>query len=128
MAAGLKPLAKEVMLVAGSPVFQRQPMKHVLSIYVLILPGAIPSKRVTVNDIGLACLDEVVALLGKLSRVSAKGNVEHLYHNESALTSASWELARRNDKREYEMRFIDGKVASFARRNIDEDDGSDSDN
>ena len=77
-------------------------MKHVLSILgVLILAGCvvIPSKRVTFNDIKIGMpRDEAVALLGKPSRVSAKGNVEHLYYNESALyigILGNWQGAER---------------------------------
>ena len=80
-------------------------MKHVLSILgVLILAGCvvIPSKRVTFNDIKIGMpRDEAVALLGKPSRVSAKGNVEHLYYNESALYIGILGIGKvRNDKRE----------------------------
>ena len=110
-------------------------MKHVLSILgVLMLAGCvvIPSKRVTFNDIKIGMpRDEAVALLGKPSRVSAKGNVEHLYYNESALYIGILGIGKvRNDKREYEMRVVDGKVAAFGEvgEYIEEDDGSDSDN
>ena len=110
-------------------------MKHVLSILgVLILAGCvvIPSKRVTFNDIKIGMpRDEAVALLGKPSRVSAKGNVENLYYNESALYIGILGIGKvRNDKREYEMRLVDGKVASFGEvgEYIEEDDASDSDN
>jgi len=123
------------LLVAGSPVFQRLAMKHVLSILgVLMLAGCvvIPSKRVTFNDIKIGMpRDEAVTLLGKPSRVSAKGNVEHLYYNESALYIGILGVGKvRNDKREYELRVVDGKVASFGEvgEYIEEDDGSDSDN
>tara|TARA_X000001036_G_scaffold421258_1_gene442925 strand:- start:229 stop:600 length:372 start_codon:yes stop_codon:yes gene_type:complete len=123
------------LLVAGSLVFQRLVMKHVLSILgVLMLAGCvvIPSKRVTFNDIKIGMpRDEAVALLGKPSRVSAKGNVENLYYNESALYIGILGIGKvRNDKREYEMRLVDGKVASFGEvgEYIEEDDGSDSDN
>ena len=110
-------------------------MKHVLSILgVLILAGCvvIPSKRVTFNDIKIGMpRDEAVALLGKPSRVSAKGNVENLYYNESALYIGILGIGKvRNDKREYEMRLVDGKVASFGEvgEYIEEDDGSGLDN
>jgi len=123
------------LLVAGSLVFQRLVMKHVLSILgVLMLAGCvvIPSKRVTFNDIKIGMpRDEAVALLGKPSRVSAKGNVENLYYNESALYIGILGVGKvRNDKREYEMRLVDGKVASFGEvgEYIEEGDGSDSDN
>tara|TARA_Y100000589_G_scaffold101952_1_gene96113 strand:+ start:1885 stop:2256 length:372 start_codon:yes stop_codon:yes gene_type:complete len=123
------------LLVAGLLVFQRHLMKHVLSILgVLILAGCvvIPSERVTFNDIKIGMpRDEAVALLGKPSRVSAKGNVEHLYYNESALYIGILGIGKvRNDKREYEMRLVDGKVDSFGEvgEYIEEDDASDSDN
>ena len=61
----------------------------------------------------------------------AKGNVENLYYNESALYIGILGIGKvRNDKREYEMRLVDGKVASFGEvgEYIEEDDGSDSDN
>ena len=110
-------------------------MKHFLSILAaLMLAGCvvIPSKRVTFNDIKIGMpRDEAVALLGKPSRVSAKGNVENLYYNESALYIGVLGIGKvRNDKREYEMRLVDGKVASFGEvgEYIDEDDGPDSDN
>ena len=110
-------------------------MKHVLSILaVLILAGCvvIPSKRVTFNDIKIGMpRDEAVAILGKPSRVSAKGNVENLYYNESALYIGILGIGKvRNDKREYEMRLVDGKVDSFGEvgEYIEEDDASDSDN
>jgi len=109
-------------------------MKHVLSILgVLILAGCvvIPSKRVTFNDIKIGMpRDEVLALLGKPSRVSAKGNVENLYYNESALYIGILGIGKvRNEKREYEMCLVDGKVASFGEvgEYIGEDDESDTD-
>ena len=61
--------------------------------------------------------------------MSAKGNVENLYYNESALYIGILGIGKvRNDKREYEMRLVDGKVASFGEvgEYIEEDDGSDS--
>ena len=137
MGRGIETVAKEkeIITCAGSLVFQRLLMKHVLYILgVLTLAGCIviPSKRVTFNDIKIGMpRDEAVALLGKPSRVSAKGNVENLYYNESALYIGILGIGKvRNDKREYEMRLIDGKVASFGEvgEYIDEDDGSDSDN
>ena len=92
----------------------------------------IPSKRVTFNDIKIGMpRDEAVTLLGKPSRVSAKGNVEHLYYNESALYIGILGIGKvRDDKREYELRVVGGKVASFGEvgEYIEEDDGSDSDN
>ena len=105
-----------------------------IHLWVLMLAGCvvIPSKRVTFNDIKIGMpRDEAVALLGKPSRVSAKGNVENLYYNESALYIGILGIGKvRNDKREYEMRLVDGKVASFGEvgEYIEEDDGSDSDN
>ena len=137
MGRGIETVAKEkeIITCAGSLVFQRLLMKHVLYILgVLILAGCIviPSKRVTFNDIKIGMpRDEAVALLGKPSRVSAKGNVENLYYNESALYIGILGIGKvRNDKREYEMRLIDGKVASFGEvgEYIEEEDESDSDN
>ena len=133
MGRGIETVAKEkeIITCAGSLVFQRLLMKHVLYILgVLILAGCIviPSKRVTFNDIKIGMpRDEAVALLGKPSRVSAKGNVENLYYNESALYIGILGIGKvRNDKREYEMRLVDGKVASFGEvgEYIDENDGS----
>ena len=59
-----------------------------------------------------------------------KGNVENLYYNESALYIGILGIGRWNDKRQYEMRLVDGKVASFGKAGeyIEEDDESDSDN
>ena len=57
--------------------------------------------------------------------------MENLYYNESALYIGLLGIGKvRNDKREYEMRLVDGKVASFGEvgEYIDEDDGPDSDN
>ena len=92
----------------------------------------IPSKRVTFNDIKIGMpRDEAVTLLGKPSRVSAKGNVEHLYYNESALYIGILGIGKvRDDKREYEWRVVGGKVASFGEvgEYIEEDDGSGLDN
>jgi len=92
----------------------------------------IPSKRVTFNDIKIGMpRDEAVTLLGKPSRVSAKGNVEHLYYNESALYIGILGIGKvRDDKREYELRVVGGKVASFGEvgEYIEEDDGSGLDN
>lgn len=75
----------------------------------------IPSKQVTFNDIKVGMdREEAIRILGKPSRVSAKGNVEHLFYNESALYIGVFGVGKiRERDRKYEMRLIDGKVVSF---------------
>ena len=75
----------------------------------------IPSKQVTFNDIKVGMeRAEAIKILGKPSRVSAKGNVEHLYYNESALYIGLFGVGKIRDRdRKYEMRLVDGKVVSF---------------
>ena len=55
-----------------------------------------------------------MAILGKPHRVAAKGNVEHLYYNESALYIGIFGVGK-NPKgtRNLEVKIVNGKVASF---------------
>ena len=84
---------------------------------VVIFAGCItiPSKRVTFNGIksGMS-RDEAVGILGKPRRVAAKGNVEHLYYNESTLYIGIFGVGKdRKSNRDLEVKVVDGKVASF---------------
>tara|TARA_B100001123_G_C14343312_1_gene644042 strand:+ start:54 stop:386 length:333 start_codon:yes stop_codon:yes gene_type:complete len=93
-------------------------MKHSLSLLsVLFLVGCvvIPSKRVTFNDIKVGMpRDEAVVLLGKPHRISAKGNEEKLYYNESALYIGIFGIGKvKEANREYRLHIVDGKVDSF---------------
>lgn len=93
-------------------------MKQFLSILcVALLAGCvvIPSKQISFNDIKIGMpKEEAVKILGKPGRVSAKGNVEHLYYNESAFYIGVFGVGKVRDRdREYEMRLVDDKVVSF---------------
>ena len=95
-------------------------MKHFLSLLsVLLLVGCVvlPSKRVSFNDIKIGMLrDEAVKILGKPHRTSAKGNLESLYYNESALYIGVFGIGKVKEKnRQYELRLVDGKVESFGK-------------
>ncbi len=83
----------------------------------LLLAGCvvIPSKQVTFNDIQVGMeRAEAIKILGKPNRVSAKGNVEHLYYNESALYIGVFGVGKIRDRdRKCEMRLVDGKIVSF---------------
>ena len=75
----------------------------------------IPGKRVSFDDIKIGMpRAEAVAVLGKPHRVSAKGNVEHLYYNESALYIGIFGVGKDSkSSRDLEVRIVDGKVVSF---------------
>jgi hypothetical protein len=74
----------------------------------------IPGKRVSFNDIKIGMpRAEAVAVLGKPHRVSAKGNEEHLYYNESSLYIGIFGVGNSKSKRDLEVRLVDGKVESF---------------
>jgi|TARA_B100000959_G_C14437853_1_gene401409 outer membrane protein assembly factor BamE (lipoprotein component of BamABCDE complex) len=93
-------------------------MKHFLSLlFVMLLAGCVvlPGKRVSFNDVKIGMpRDEAVAILGKPHRVSAKGNVEHLYYNESALYIGIFGVGKDpKQNRDLEVKIVDGKVESF---------------
>ena len=93
-------------------------MRYLFSLLcVLVVAGCvvIPGKRVSFNDIKIGMpRDEAVAILGKPHRVSAKGNVEHLYYNESALYIGIFGVGKDpKSNRDLEVRLVDGKVESF---------------
>jgi len=93
-------------------------MKHFLFLlYVVLLVGCvtIPSKRVTFNGIKIGMpRDEAVAILGKPHRIAAKGKVEHLYYNESALYIGIFGVGKDpKQNRDLEVKIVDGKVESF---------------
>ena len=93
-------------------------MKHIFYLpIILFLFGCvvIPSKRVTFNDIKVGMpREEAVSLLGKPHRISAKGNEEKLYYNESALYIGIFGVGKvKEANREYRLHLIDGKVDSF---------------
>jgi len=74
----------------------------------------IPSKRVSFNGIKIGMpRDEAVAILGKPHRVSAKGNEEHLYYNESSLYIGIFGVGNSKSKRDLVVKIVDGKVAFF---------------
>ena len=93
-------------------------MKRILQfLSVVIFAGCItiPSKRISFNDIKIGMpRAEAVAILGKPHRVAAKGNVEHLYYNESALYIGIFGVGK-NPKgtRNLEVKIVDGNVVSF---------------
>ena len=86
-----------------------------LSVLFLVGCVVIPSKRVTFNDIKVGMpREEAVGLLGKPHRVSAKGNEEKLYYNESALYIGIFGIGKvKEANREYRLHLVDGKVDSF---------------
>jgi len=93
-------------------------VKFFLSLFcVVVVAGCvvIPGKRVSFNDIKIGMpRAEAVAVLGKPHRVSAKGNVEHLYYNESALYIGIFGVGKDpKSNRDLEVRLVDGKVESF---------------
>ena len=92
-------------------------VKFFLSLFcVIALAGCIviPSKRVSFNGIKIGMpRDEAVAILGKPHRVSAKGNEEHLYYNESSLYIGIFGVGNSKSKRDLEVKIVNGKVASF---------------
>ncbi|MGY8649452.1 MAG: hypothetical protein ACKVKM_01445 [Verrucomicrobiia bacterium] len=93
-------------------------MKFLLSVVCVVAVAGcvvIPGKRVSFNDIktGMSRA-EAEAVLGKPHRVSAKGNVEHLYYNESALYIGILGVGKDpKSNRDLEVRLVDGKVESF---------------
>ena len=91
--------------------------RFLLLIGVIVFAGCItiPSKRVTFNGIKIGMSrDEAVGILGKPRRVAAKGNVEHLYYNESTLYIGIFGVGKdRKSNRDLEVKVVDGKVASF---------------
>ena len=93
-------------------------VKFFLSLFCVVAVAGcvvIPGKRVSFNDIKIGMpRDETVAVLGKPHRVSAKGNVEHLYYNESALYIGIFGVGKDpKSSRDLEVRLVDGKVESF---------------
>ena len=94
-------------------------MKHFLSLCVVVFfTGCVvlPSKRVSFNDIKIGMpRDEAVKMLGKPHRTSAKGSVESLYYNESALYIGVFGIGKVKKNRQYELRLVDGKVESFGK-------------
>ena len=95
-------------------------MKHILSLCVVVLFAGcvvLPSKRVSFNDIKIGMpRDEAVKILGKPHRTSAKGNLESLYYNESALYIGVFGIGKVKEKNhQYELRLVDGKVESFGK-------------
>ncbi len=103
-------------------------MKHILSLCVVVFfTGCVvlPSKRVSFNDIKIGMpRDEAVKMLGKPYRTSAKGNVESLYYNESALYIGVFGIGKVKEKnRQYELRLVDGKVESFGKLGEHSEDG-----
>jgi hypothetical protein len=95
-------------------------VKFFLSLFcVVVVAGCvvIPGKRVSFNDIKIGMpRAEAVAVLGKPHRVSAKGNVEHLYYNESALYIGIFGVGKDSkSSRDLEVRLVDGKVESFGK-------------
>ena len=93
-------------------------MKFFLSLFCVVAVAGcvvIPGKRVSFNDIKIGMpRAEAVAVLGKPHRVSAKGNVEHLYYNESALYIGIFGVGKDpKSNRDLEVRLVDGKVESF---------------
>ena len=93
-------------------------VKFFLSLFCVVAVAGcvvIPGKRVSFNDIKIGMpRDEAVAVLGKPHRVSAKGNVEHLYYNESALYIGIFGVGKDSkSSRDLEVRLVDGKVESF---------------
>ena len=93
-------------------------MKRILQfLSVVIFAGCItiPSKRVTFKGIKIGMpRDEAVAILGAPRKRAAKGNIEHLYYNESALYIGIFGVGK-NPKgtRNLEVKIVDGKVISF---------------
>ena len=58
--------------------------------------------------------DEAVAILGTPRKRSAKGNIEHLYYHEKALSIGIFGIGTDPKQyRELEVRIVDGKVDSF---------------
>ena len=93
-------------------------VKFLLSLFCAVAVAGcvvIPGTRVSFNDIKIGMpRDEAVAVLGKPHRVSAKGNVEHLYYNESALYIGIFGVGKDpKSNRDLEVRLVDGKVESF---------------
>ncbi len=93
-------------------------MRYLLSLLcVLVVAGCvvIPGKRVSFDDIKIGMpRAEAVAVLGKPHRVSAKGNVEHLYYNESALYIGIFGVGKDPKSNcDLEVRLVDGKGESF---------------
>ena len=93
-------------------------MRYLLSLFCVVAVAGcvvIPGKRVSFNDIKIGMSRaEAEAVLGKPHRVSAKGNVEHLYYNESALYIGILGVGKDpKSNRDLEVRLVDGKVESF---------------
>ena len=93
-------------------------MKFSLSLFcVIAMAGCvvIPSKRISFNGIKIGMpRDEAVAILGRPHRVSAKGNMEHLYYHESATTIGIFGVFKeKGSKRDLEVKIVNDKVASF---------------
>ena len=95
-------------------------VKFFLSLFCVVAVAGcvvIPGKRVSFNDIKIGMpRAEAVAVLGKPHRVSAKGNVEHLYYNESALYIGILGVGKDSkSSRDLEVKLVDGKVESFGK-------------
>ena len=120
--AGSSPVGHPIFFSIGIdgsrclPHFSR--VKFLLSVVCVVAVAGcvvIPGKRVSFNDIKIGMSRaEAVAVLGKPHRVSAKGNVEHLYYNESALYIGILGVGKDpKSNRDLEVRLVDGKVESF---------------
>ena len=92
-------------------------MRYLLSLFCVVAVAGcvvIPGKRVSFNDIKIGMpRAEAVAVLGKPHRVSAKGNEEHLYYNESSLYIGIFGVGNSKSKRDLEVKIVNGKVDSF---------------
>ena len=92
-------------------------VKFFLSLFCVVAVAGcvvIPGKRVSFNDIKIGMpRAEAVAVLGKPHRVSAKGNEEHLYYNESSLYIGIFGVGNSKSKRDLEVKIVNGKVDSF---------------
>ena len=91
--------------------------RFLLFTWVVVFSGCItiPSKRVTFNGIKIGMpRGEALAILGKPHRIAAKGKVEHLYYNESALYIGIFGVGKDpKQNRDLEVKIVDGKVESF---------------
>ena len=118
--AGSSPVGHPISF-SGVDVSRRLPhgcrVKFILSLVCVVAVAGcivIPSKRVSFNGIKIGMpRDEAVAILGKPHRVSAKGNEEHLYYNESSLYIGIFGVGNSKSKRDLEVKIVNGKVASF---------------
>ena len=92
----------------------------------MLLAGCVvlPGKRVSFNDVKIGMpRDEAVAILGKPHRVSAKGNVEHLYYNESALYIGIFGVGKDPKQNRDLARVEQVKKVWLMRKELDHDDG-----